>query len=85
VETDERALIKFKLTIQNFKVFSKPFITLDLTSESVIDSLPTNHVKIIGGDFIAPFEELPNPPPNRTVNRLKAIIMKQDKIYGKTS
>ena len=85
VETDERALIKFKLTIQNFKVFSKPFITLDLTSESVIDSLPTNRVKIIGGDFIAPFEDLPNPPPNRTVNRLKAIIMKQDKIYGKTS
>jgi hypothetical protein len=85
VETDERALIKFKLTIQNFKVFSKPFITLDLTSESVIDSLPTNRVKIIGGDFIAPFDDLPNSPPNRTVNRLKAIIMKQDKIYGKTS
>lgn len=85
VETDERALIKFKLTIQNFKTFSKPFITLDLTSESVIDSLPSNHVKIIGGDFISPFDEQLNPPPNRTVNRLKAIIMKQDKIYGKTS
>jgi hypothetical protein len=85
VETDERALIKFKLTIQNFKIFSRPFITLDLTSESVIDSLPSNHVKIIGGDFIAPFADHNNPPPNRIVNRLKAIIMKQDKIYGKTS
>ena len=85
IETDERALIQFKLAIQNFKGYEKPFITLDLTSESVIDSLPLNHVKIIAGDFIAPFAEQSNPPPKRTINRLKAIMLKQEKIYGKTS
>jgi hypothetical protein len=85
IETDERALIQFKLAIQNFKPYNKPFITLDLTSESVIDSLPINHVKIIAGDFISPFAEQSNPPPKRTINRLKAIMLKQEKIYGKTS
>jgi bisphosphoglycerate-dependent phosphoglycerate mutase len=85
IETNERAFIQFKMTIQNFKDFQIPFMTIDLTSESVIDSLPLNHVKIIGADFISPFNEQIVPVNKRNLNRIKAIILKQEKIYGKTN
>jgi hypothetical protein len=71
VQNDERGLLTLKLIFQNFAKFHKPFIVVDIPLESVIDLLPANHVKILGGDFISPYQTSVPTLAKRTLNRLK--------------
>jgi hypothetical protein len=85
VENDQKTAIQFKLIFQNFSRFEKPFIVLDLLSESSLEIISVKHVKIIGADWMMGFQSLPESPSKRQLNRLKNYLAKQEKFYGKTN
>ncbi len=85
VENTQKSSIQLKLIFQNFSRFNKPFILSDLLSEASLEFLPLKHVKILSADWIMGYQTNPDQPSKRTVNKVKALINKQEQYYGKTN
>jgi hypothetical protein len=87
VHTDDQQknAIQFKLIFQNYARFDRPFILLDLPSEGNLEWIPFKHVKIIGADWLIGFQNSLESPTKRQMNRIKNVLDKQEKLYGKTN
>ncbi len=85
VENTQKTAIQLKLIFQTFNKFDKPFILVDLLSEASLELLPLKHVKIMGADWMMGYQTNPDQPSKRTLNKVKALINKQEQYYGKTN
>ena len=85
IENEQKTAIQLKLLFQNYGPFNKPFIVVDLISESAVDSLPFKHVKIMSAEWMMGFQATMDQPSKRQMTRLKNLVTKQEKVYGKTN
>jgi hypothetical protein len=85
LEDEQKTSIQLKILFQNYAPFQKPFIITDIISEAAMDGLPFKHVKIIGADWMMGYQPQLEVPSKRQMLRLKNLITKQEKVYGKTN
>ena len=85
VENNQKTTIQLKLIFQNLVPLNKPIIVSDLISEGSLEILPLKHAKMIGADWLVPYQSTIEQPSKRIYTKLKNLLDKQEQYYGKTN
>ncbi len=85
IENAQKTSIQLKLIFQNFGRFEKPFIVIDMPSESSLELIPLKHVKIFSDDWIIVFQPLQEDLSKRQLNKVTNLLSKQENYRGKTN
>jgi len=85
VENVQKTSIQLKLIFQNFLRFEKPFIVIDMLSESSLELIPLKHVKILSADWIMGFQTQQEEISKRQLNKISNLLSKQENYHGKTN